>query len=377
VAEAKAKAGQEARAKAEREARERAEAKAKAGQEAREKAEREARERAEAEAKAKAEQEARQRAEQEARAKAEAEAQARAEQEAREQAERDARLQAEVLEEDGISAEEFARERAAWQALKQAAREERERERREHEELWAEELAAQEARVSRDHEARTRTIATDEPTAMSSPMSSPMTSPMTSTVTATPAVVDETPAPTRRRSLPSKALLQVALAAALVAAVIVVAPRVSGVAGWAQGVFAKDAPTTVGTAMTVKATSFHPDVEVLAGAPVDVKAAGGAKVAKGQHLVAVPLRLTNQGLVRWDVAPTAKTSVVDGLGVAQHALKGVSVKGMTMLTGAQKIAPGKVVTGYVVFAVPEGRAIRSVTLALGEAGDEATWRVAP
>ncbi|MDH2925557.1 hypothetical protein A4A71_09640 [Nicoletella semolina] len=75
--EAKARAEAEAKAKAEQEAKARAEAEAKA------KAEQEAKARAEAEAKAKAEQEAKARAEAEAKAKAEQEAEARAKEEAR------------------------------------------------------------------------------------------------------------------------------------------------------------------------------------------------------------------------------------------------------------------------------------------------------
>ncbi|HET6166517.1 MAG TPA: NERD domain-containing protein [Marmoricola sp.] len=370
-AEAKAKAEQEAREQEarEQEAREQevreqevreqaeAEARVRAEQDEQERVEQEARDRAEAEARAKVEQAEQEKLLREARERVEQEARERAERAARELAEREAQVQAELVAEDGISAEELARERAAWEALKQAAREERERERREHEELWAHALAAQETRVKLDQEARIRAIETRDPAA---------------TETAT----DE-PTSARRKPVPNKALLQVALAAALVAAVIVGAPRLSGLAGWAHGLVTQDAATTVGTAVTVKATSFHPDVQVLAGAPVDVKSVGGAKLPKGQHLVAVPLRLSNQSLVRWDIAPAAKTTVVDGLGVAQHTARGVTVKGLPLLVGTQKIAPGKQVTGYVVFSVPEGRAIRSITLALGESGDQTTWRVAP
>ena len=95
--EARAKAEQEAKIKAEREARAKAEqeAKIKAEREARAKAEQEARIKAKQEARAKAEQEARAKAEQEARAKAEQEARIKAEQEARAKAEQEARVKAE------------------------------------------------------------------------------------------------------------------------------------------------------------------------------------------------------------------------------------------------------------------------------------------
>jgi hypothetical protein len=43
-----------------------------------------------------------------------------------------------------------------------------------------------------------------------------------------------------------------------------------------------------------------------------------------------------------------------------------------------RIAPGAEVNGYVVFSVPNARDIRSVSLGLAKAGDEAvTWRVSP
>jgi hypothetical protein len=102
-------AAAEARARAEEEARQKAE------EEARAKAEEEARQRAEEEARAKAEEEARQKAEEEARAKAEEEARQRAEEEARAKAEEEARQKAE--EEARAKAEEEARQRAETQKL--------------------------------------------------------------------------------------------------------------------------------------------------------------------------------------------------------------------------------------------------------------------
>ena len=105
--EARLKAEAEAKAKAEEEARLAEEARLKAEAEAKAKAEEEARLKAEAEAKAKAEEEARLKAEAEAKAKAEEEARLKAEAEAKAKAEEEARLKAEA--EAKAKAEEEAR----------------------------------------------------------------------------------------------------------------------------------------------------------------------------------------------------------------------------------------------------------------------------
>jgi chemotaxis protein histidine kinase CheA len=91
---------------------------AKAEEEARLKAEEEARKKAEAEAKLKAEEEARKKAEEEARLKAEEEARKKAEEAARLKAEEEARKKAE--EEARLKAEEEARKKAEAEAQKQA-----------------------------------------------------------------------------------------------------------------------------------------------------------------------------------------------------------------------------------------------------------------
>ncbi len=114
-AEAQKKAEAEAKAKAEEEARKKAEAeaKAKAEEEARKKAEAEAKAKAEAEAKAKAEEEARKKAEAEAKAKAEEEARKKAEAEAKAKAEEEARLKAKEEARIKAEAEKLVAERAA------------------------------------------------------------------------------------------------------------------------------------------------------------------------------------------------------------------------------------------------------------------------
>ena len=96
-AEAKKKAEEEAKKKAEAEAKKKAEeeAKKKAEAEAKKKAEEEAKKKAEAEAKKKAEEEAKKKAEAEAKKKAEEEAKKKAEAEARKKAEAEARRKAE------------------------------------------------------------------------------------------------------------------------------------------------------------------------------------------------------------------------------------------------------------------------------------------
>jgi hypothetical protein len=178
------------------------------------------------------------------------------------------------------------------------------------------------------------------------------------------------------RRLPRRALIQVAIAAVVVAVVTVAAPHLSSVAAWGQQLFAKDAPTTVGTAVKVEANQLHPAAELLAGAPVPVQPTGG-KVAKGQRMIAVPIRLTNQGLERRDVPIASRLSLVDTLGLTHQVTRSVTgIKGRPLLGAKLRLAPGKSVTGYVVFSVPNGRTIRSIKLGLSDSsGDAVTWQV--
>jgi hypothetical protein len=174
-----------------------------------------------------------------------------------------------------------------------------------------------------------------------------------------------------------RALLHVAVGALLIAGVIVAAPRVPDVVDWGRQIFAKEPPTTVGTVVKVSATTSHPAVEVLAGTPVPAQATDGAGPAKGQHLVAVPLRLHNVGTSGWNAPLAAKATVLDNLGVAHPVAKSVrAVAGYPLLAGKTAVAPGQETTGYVVFSVPDGRTLRSVTLGLTRASDESvTWQV--
>ena len=120
---------EEARRKAEEEARRKAEE-----EEARRKAEEEARRKAEEEeARRKAEEEARRKAEEEACRKAEEEARRKAEEEARQKAEEEARRKAEEEERLRLAAEEEARRKAEEEALQKAQAEEKAR--REQEEI--------------------------------------------------------------------------------------------------------------------------------------------------------------------------------------------------------------------------------------------------
>ena len=412
--EAREQAEQEARAAAEREAAELAE------QEAREAAEREAAELAEQEAREaaeRAEQEAREQAEQKARAAAEQEA---AEQEAREAAKRaerearklakreareareaaereaaelaeleeqvrvereqavreagEARVRAELdaaaeaaedLEDDDeeLDAEQEARERAAWEALKQAARAAREREQRESEEAWSRQLEAHENQMRVERERTAELYEALQPAANKSAETDPLTESVSGS----------------REHGRRRAMLTVALGALLVAVVMIAVPHVPGAVAWAQHLIGKESPTSIGTTVPVKATTGHPDVKVLAGTPVSAQPGPGAKVAKGHHLIAVPIRLENQGTTRWELPLAAKTTAVDNLGVALSVARTVpSVKGLQVLGAQAKVAPGKVVTGYVVFSVQNGRTISSISLVLGQSADDSvTWQVAP
>jgi hypothetical protein len=120
-------------------------------------------------------------------------------------------------------------------------------------------------------------------------------------------------------------------------------------------------------------------VTLLAGTPVDAHASGDFRPAKGRHLVAVPLRLTNNGGVLWDAPVAASTTVVDSAGATRGVAKAVpGLDGLPLLPPQAKIEPGEGVTGYVVFSVPNGRDVRSVSLGLSSStGDVVTWQVAP
>jgi hypothetical protein len=423
-AEAKAKAEAEARAKAEAEARAKAEAeaKAKAEAEAREQA---AREQAEREAREKAEAEARAKAEAEAKAKAEAEVRAQA---AREQAEREAREKAEAEAREKAEAEaEEAQQRAAWQARLHAARERDEQDERDHVAAVAAEAAADaaaaaarreaedcaaaeaeeareilEAQLAMEQELRAQEVreqAAQEQAAQEQAAQEQAAQeqaarvaeraitveerPVVRQVAMPPGKVDAGPdaesSPRRRQGVPMRAFAHVALGALLIAAVIVGAPRVSGVVDWGQQLFAKSPPTTVGTAVDLEATTLHPALQVLAGTPVDAKLVAGTRPPKGQHLVAVPFRLGNTGTGPWDAPIGAAAKVIDSLGVSHDVLRGVkAVKGMPLLAAQVRVAPGQVVKGYAVFAVPNGRTLSSVTLGLARTGtDPVTWQVGP
>ena len=118
--EARLKAEAEAKAKAEEEARLAEEARLKAEAEAKAKAEEEARLKAEAEAKAKAEEEARLKAEAEAKAKAEEEARRKAEAEAKAKAEEEARLAEEARLKAEAEAEKAAKLAAEAKLMEEA-----------------------------------------------------------------------------------------------------------------------------------------------------------------------------------------------------------------------------------------------------------------
>ncbi|MBW8751891.1 MAG: NERD domain-containing protein [Propionibacteriales bacterium] len=175
-----------------------------------------------------------------------------------------------------------------------------------------------------------------------------------------------------------RALVQVMIGALVIAAVIVGAPRIPDAVSAVRGLFGSSTPH-VGTAVSVKATSTHPDVTVLAGSPVDAHATDGFRPAKGQHLVAVPLRLTNGGLVRWDLPIAATATAVDDRGITQPVAKAVpGLQGLTLFAAQARIAPGEEETGYVVFSVPNGHQLQSVNLGLSRTGaDPVTWKVAP
>ncbi|HEY0903352.1 MAG TPA: nuclease-related domain-containing protein [Marmoricola sp.] len=381
--------------------------------------EREAAERAEREAAARAEQEAREAAEREAREAAERAAAERAEQEAREAAEQEAREAAERAEQEAREAAEReareAAERAAAARAEQEARaaEPEPAEGPEHSDVENAELAARAAAARAEEEAWE--IAQQRAAERVAAARAAAQVPDASVVQAAsrvsvPTVVDAAPVQAvvveaiskpkvriprlglrgraidddERTPIPHSALVMVLLGAVLVAGVIVGAPRMPDVVGWTSNVLASEPAPTTGTPVAVGADGFHPKVRVLAGKPVTAQGAKGSAAPKGEYLVAVPLSLENVGGTQWDVPVAAGTTVADSLGVTHTVDTAVkAVKGRPLLAAQVAVAPGKAATGWVVFSVPNGRTVTSVTVGLattaddGGTGDSVTWQVAP
>jgi serine/threonine protein kinase len=168
-AEAKQKAEAEARQKAEAEARQRSEAEArqKAEAEAKQKADAEARQKAEAEARQKADAEARQRAEAEAKRKADAEARQKAEAEARQKADAEAKQKADAEAKQKADAE--AKQKAEAEAKQKAdaeARQKAEAEAKRKADAEAKQKADAEAKQKADAEAAAQKTAEAAETAL-------------------------------------------------------------------------------------------------------------------------------------------------------------------------------------------------------------------
>src|SRR5690606_22594817 len=100
-----------------------------------------------------------------------------------------------------------------------------------------------------------------------------------------------------------------------------------------QQLLGQSTPKAIGTPVTVSATEFHPAAEVTAGRPVRAQLVAG-KVAAGLQLVAVPLRMRNDGVARWDVPVGAEATVLDSLGDEHHVATTVTAIKKHELLGA-------------------------------------------
>jgi hypothetical protein len=181
-------------------------------------------------------------------------------------------------------------------------------------------------------------------------------------------VADE-PAKKRRVSL-----MPAVVGAIVVAVIFGVAPRVPDAYDWGKSFFVEPPPPVLGESAVIAQTGSHPTVQVMAGIALDVKSANGVTAPKGQHLVGVPVTLTNQGDLKWTVKITSAFKAVDTIGVPHVPASKVSkVTAGKVLPKRLQLVPGRTVTGMVVFAVGNGRDIGRVEVTLANGEPASIW----
>ncbi len=165
-------------------------------------------------------------------------------------------------------------------------------------------------------------------------------------------------------------LLPVAIAALVVGAVLLVSPEVPAAVdrgvGWGKGFFT-DAPTpAVGSLVSVGGTAVDPAYDVTASEPVPVRTSGDVRT--GHRLVAVKLRIHNNGSTKLTLPVASRLQVLDALGIGYKA--STTVKRTNLgppLPKVVTVGPGATLVGSVVFSVPKSRDVDQVQLRLPDA----------
>lgn len=128
------------------------------------------------------------------------------------------------------------------------------------------------------------------------------------------------------------------------------------------------APVAFGDAVTLPSSIYHPRLRLRAS---DVVRSGA-----DDELVAVRLDLTNLGDDPWNTALWSKLTLVDKVGYSHEAISAQIRQGAT-LSSRVHVAPGSTTTGYVVFRVPTGRALKELQFEVSPDSDDALlWRPA-
>ena len=140
-------------------------------------------------------------------------------------------------------------------------------------------------------------------------------------------------------------------------------------------------PQTIGSAITVPGTSGRPELRATASRIADARPVRGREhvVPRGQKLIAVDVRVENQGDRPWSLASPGTSWIVrDGAGVAHSplGLRGVNL-GQALPASMAVPARGQV-HGWLVFAIPTKQSAAEVQLSVGPGlPGEARWRVQP
>jgi len=175
--------------------------------------------------------------------------------------------------------------------------------------------------------------------------------------------------PTRRRFAN---LVPAVVAALVVGAVLLVSPEVPAAVNrgvdWGKGLFT-DGPTPVaGSLISVGGTAVDPAYDVTASAPVPVSTNGNVRA--GHRLVAVKLRIHNNGTTQLELPLSSRLKVLDVLGIGYQA--STTVKRTNLGPSLPKlvtVGPGATLVGSVVFSVPKSRDVGQIQLRLPDADD--------
>ena len=183
------------------------------------------------------------------------------------------------------------------------------------------------------------------------------------------------PAPSRPRRRPARgrggptatrfALMLVALVVAVAMVPTLITVLSDAASRGVQHLVAPSKP--VGTTQTVAAADGHPELAMTVASVVDTRAAGhGPQPPAGHRLVAVTIRLENQGDQRWLWDSNTRLTLVDSAGSAHGPTADYpAVQAGTVLSGTPKVRAHQALTGAVVFEIPSDVRIDSVRFDVG------------